>query len=84
MINRQKVSEKLLSYLNGALTLAELVDWAENCMVTGGFTPDEDIDMLNDILAYMAAADSPGFPLTWELIKEWLEHLGRPVQTVIA
>lgn len=84
MITRGVVSQKLLSYLNDELTLAELVDWAENTFIDDILGPDEDIDMLNDILAYMAAADSPGFPLTWELIKEWLEHLGRPVQTVIA
>ena len=40
MITRQVVGEKLLGYLNKQITLAQLVDWAENCMVSGGFGPE--------------------------------------------
>jgi hypothetical protein len=43
MITRQQVSSKLLAYLNERMTLAELVDWAENAMVSGGFGPDEEL-----------------------------------------
>jgi len=41
MITRQHVSEKLLAYLNDEITLAQLVDWAESCLVAGGFGPDD-------------------------------------------
>jgi hypothetical protein len=82
MITRQRVSEKLFSYLNGDLTLAELVDWAENCMVTGGFTPDEDIDRLVDIVMYLAGADTAYFPLTWEVCSDFMNQLGTPVKVV--
>jgi len=82
MITRQKVSEKLLAYLNGAITLAELVDWAENCFVMGGFAPDEDIDLLTDIVMYIAGADRPYFPLTWETVSDFLNRLGSPVKVV--
>ncbi len=84
MITRHSVAQKILSYLNGELMLAELVDWAENTFIDDTLSPDEAIDMLNDILAYLAAADSADFPLTWEIIRDWLERLGHPVQTVIA
>ena len=66
--------------------LDHLVSWAEDAMVT--FTESNlrppDADAIWDTLLYLGAADSPGFPLTWEAIKEMLEHLGRPVQNVTA
>ncbi|HVU13222.1 MAG TPA: hypothetical protein VHD90_18215 [Phototrophicaceae bacterium] len=82
MITRQTVSEKLLAYLNGAITLSELVDWAENCFVTGGFAPEEDIELLTDIVMYIAGADRPYFPLTWETISDFLNRLDSPVKVV--
>jgi hypothetical protein len=82
MITRQTVSDKLLAYLNGDITLAELVDWAENCFVTGGFAPDEDIDLLTDIVMYIAGSDRPYFPLTWETVSDFLNRLGSPVKVV--
>ena len=82
MITRQIVSEKLLAYLNGEISLAELVDWAENCFVTGGFAPDEDIDLLADMVMYIAGADRPYFPLTWETVSDFLNRLGSPVKVV--
>ena len=82
MITRQTISDKLLAYLNGAITLAELVDWAENCFVAGGFAPDEDIDLLTDIVMYIAGADRPYFPLTWETISDFLNRLGSPVKVL--
>ena len=82
MITRQIVSEKLLDYLNEKISLADLVDWAENCFITGGFAPDEDLDLLTDILMYIAGADRPYFPLTWETISDFLKQLGDPVKIV--
>lgn len=42
-------------------------DWAANTFVDEELGPDEDIYMLNDVLAYLAAADTAQFPLTWEV-----------------
>jgi hypothetical protein len=67
MITKEDVGDKLLAYLNGHLSLAALVDWAEQSFVDAVLAPDEDVDMLNDILAYLAAADTAQFPLTWEV-----------------
>jgi hypothetical protein len=82
MINKQMVSEKLLSYLNEEITLAELVDWAENCFVIGGFGPDEDIPLIRDVLIYLAGADTTAFPLTWDVCIDFMKRLGTPVKVV--
>lgn len=84
MITRQVVSEKLLAYLNDEITLAQLVDWAENCFIEGGFGPDEDIDMLVDIVMYLAGADRPNFPLTWEVCADFMRQLGMPIKVIPA
>lgn len=82
MITRQVISDKLLAYLNEETTLAELVDWAENCFVNGGFGPDEDIDLLTDIAMYLAGADTVYFPLTWDVCSTFMKQLGTPVRVV--
>lgn len=84
MITRQAVSEWLLAYFNGELTLADLVDRAENSFLTGGLTPDEDIPVLRDVLSHLAAADSTAFPLTWDSGVDLLRQLGTPVKLVPA
>lgn len=82
VITRQIVSNKLLDYLNDTVTLADLVDWAENTFIDDILEPDEDVDMLNDILAYLAAADTAQFPLTWEVCTDFLQRLGVAVKVV--
>lgn len=82
MITREILRDKLLAYLNGQMPLAKLVDWAENTFVDEELGPDEDIDMLNDILAYLAGADTAQFPLTWEVASRFLERLGVSVKVL--
>ena len=86
MITQELLADQILAYLNGRTSLDELVAWAEDAMVT--FTESAqrpaNADTIWDTLLYLGAADSPGFPLTWEAIKEMLDHLGRPVQSVMA
>ena len=82
MIDKHLVSDKLLAYLNQEITLAQLVDWAENCFVIGGFGPDEDIALVRDIVSYLAAADTTAFPLTWETCVDFMNQLGTPVKVV--
>lgn len=81
-ITRQIVRDKLLAYLNAQITLAELVDWAENTFIDGVLEPAEDVDMLNDILGYLAAADTAQFPLTWDICAGFLDNLGVKVQVI--
>ena len=82
MITRKILSDQLLAYLNGQVTLATLVDWAENTFVDAELDPDEDVEMLNDILAYLAAADTAQFPLTWEISSRFLKRLGVSVKVL--
>ena len=82
VITRQTVSDKLLAYLNQHITLAELVNWAENTFIDDVLEPAEDVDVLNDILAYLAAADTAQFPLTWDICAEFLDKLGVKVQVI--
>lgn len=82
MITREVVTEKLLAYLNHDLTLAELVDWAGLCFVEGGFLPEEDTDMLVDMVMYIAGAHHEYFPLTWDVISDFLEQLGVRVANI--
>ena len=84
MITREVIAEKLLAYLNGQITLATLVDWAENSFIDAVLAPNADVEMLNDMLAYLAAADTAQFPLTWEICHTFLARLGFAVQVVAA
>jgi hypothetical protein len=81
-ITRQTVIDKLLSYLNQQATLAELVNWAENTFIDDTLEPAQDVAMLNDILAYLAVADTPQFPLTWDICADFLAQLGIRVQVI--
>ncbi len=82
VITRREVSQQLLAYLNGEFSLPALVDWAENTFIDDVLEPEQDIDMLNDILSYLAAADTAQFPLTWEICRDILERLGVLVKVV--
>jgi hypothetical protein len=82
MITLQTVSNKLLSYLNEEIALSELVDWAENGFIEGGFSPNEDIPVIRDVLMYLAAADTSAFPLTWDVCLDFMKQLGKPIKVV--
>lgn len=83
MITRQIVLDKLTAYLNRQTTLAELVDWAENALIEPDIPDDEDADLLMDVLMYLGAADSRGFPLTWEVLSGFVERLGGSVRVIV-
>jgi hypothetical protein len=86
MITREILASEILAYLNGQCSLNELVEWAEDAIVT--FTESSqrppESDTIWDILLYVGAGDTPDFPLTWDVIRDFLERLGRPIQTVVA
>lgn len=81
-ITRHTVAERLLNYLNGDFDLAGLVNWAESTFIDDELAPDEDIAMLNDIISYLAAADTAQFPLTWEQCVQFLRELGYSVKII--
>lgn len=83
MITRQTVLNKLNGYLNHETTLGDLVDWAERALIEPSIPESEDADMLMDILMYLGAADSRGFPLTWEILSGFLERLGSRARVIV-
>ncbi len=83
MITRQTVRNKILAYLNHDITLAELVDWAEDG-VFETYLDEKDTDLLMDVLARLGAADMEQFHLSWEDYYSMLSQLGYKPQVVTA
>ncbi|MCD4684321.1 MAG: hypothetical protein K8S97_00105 [Anaerolineae bacterium] len=84
MITQELVVEKIMTHLNHTLTETELVQWAETAFVT---LSESDTDIPNetlllDILTYLAAGDSAGFPLSWPVLSGFLAQLGVTVRVV--
>lgn len=75
VISRQTVAEKIAQYLQHAITLEQLVDWAENAMLDGEF--DEcDAETVSAVVARVGVADVRAFGLTWEDCEQALAQLG--------
>lgn len=83
MTTRQTVLDQLNQYLNQQVSLAQLVDWAETTLIEPGIPEHEDTDTLMDILMYLGAADTRGFPLTWDIITDFVARLGGQVRVVV-
>ena len=79
MVTRTEVRRKLLDYLNRQITLAELVEWAENAMMEGEFD-EQDAGLLTDIVARLGLADVREFGLSWDDCYEYLGRLGYRVE----
>ncbi len=84
MITQDIVVEKILAHLNHRLSEVELVRWAEDALVQ---VSESDADIPNeeailDVLTYLGAGDTPGFPLSWSVLSEFLERFGVRVKVV--
>jgi hypothetical protein len=75
MITNQTVAEKLNAYLQHHLTLAQLVDWAEDAMLGAEFA-DAHFEAIRDVVARLGVADVRAFGLTWEDCEHLLHRLG--------
>ena len=84
MISQSLISQKILDHLNSKLSQDELVQWAENALVevTESNSDLVNEEMLLDILAYIGAGDSPGFPLSWTVLSGFLESMGTKVRVI--
>jgi hypothetical protein len=84
MINQEMLIEKIFDYLNGLLSERELVLWAEDALVQLFETDAEVSDEENviEVLTYIGAGDSPGFPLTWSVLMQFLNQLGAKAHVV--
>lgn len=83
MITHQTVRNQILAYLNHEITLAQLVDWAEDAVFEGDLDESE-TKLLMEILSRLGAADMEQFHLSWDDYFEMLSQLGYKPQVVAA
>ena len=74
-ITKQIVAEKLAAYLRHNISLAELVDWAEQAMMDEEFA-ENDMDAVSGVIARLGLADVREFGLSWEDCEQLLRQLG--------
>jgi hypothetical protein len=74
-ITKQTVANQLAAYLHHEITLAQLVDWAENSLLDGTFAP-RDATLLSAVIARLGLADVRAFGLTWDDCEQFLAQLG--------
>lgn len=74
-ITRKKVADKLGAYLHHRISLADLVDWAEQAMMNASFGT-QNAEHIRDVVARLGLADVRAFGLTWEDCEQFLETLG--------
>ena len=81
-ITKQTVANQLAAYLHHEITLAQLVDWAENALLDGTFA-SRDTNLLSAVIARLGLADVRAFGLTWEDCEQFFAQLGYSVQVEI-
>ncbi len=74
-ITRHIVAKKLIAYLRGKISQADLVDWAERAVMDAEFDEGE-VELLSDIVARLGLADVAEFGLRWEDCEGFLRKLG--------
>lgn len=81
---KDAVISHLLAHLNGQLTEAELIAWAEGFFVELSERDDEfELEStLLDVLGYIGAGDTPGFPLSFGVLSGFLDQLGVRIRVV--
>ena len=79
LITRQTVAADLEAFLHHRLSLAQLVDWAENAMMDGEFE-EKDMEALRAVVSRLGVADVRAFGLTWEDCEQLLRQLGYVAQ----
>jgi len=74
-ITKQTVADKIAAYLHHEMTLAQLVDWAENALMDGELA-EGDAKILSSLIARLGVADVRAFGLAWDDCEELLHKLG--------
>ncbi|MBI3374789.1 MAG: hypothetical protein HY017_23955 [Betaproteobacteria bacterium] len=75
IITKQIVADKIAAYLRHRITLAQLVDWAENALMEGEFDED-DAACISAVVSRLGVSDVRAFDLTWADCEEILGQLG--------
>ena len=74
-ITKQTVAERIAAYLRHDISLAELVNWAEEAMMEGEFA-EQDNDAVSAVVSRLGLADVRAFSLAWEDCEQLLRQLG--------
>lgn len=74
-ITRQAVADQIAAYLHHEITLARLVDWAEQAMMQGEFA-ESDLAALRAVVPRLGVADVRAFGLAGEDCEGFLRSLG--------
>ncbi|MDW8111138.1 MAG: hypothetical protein RMJ96_05985 [Candidatus Bipolaricaulota bacterium] len=82
MITRHDVAQQVIAYLQHRLSLAELVDWAEQALLESDLD-ERDLDLVRESLARLGVADVRAFGLSWEECKQLLTQLGYKVNVQV-
>jgi hypothetical protein len=75
VITKQIVADRVAEYLRHEISLAQLVDWAENAIMEAEFNPQE-VDVLRAAVVRLGVADVRAFGLTWDDCEALLRSLG--------
>ncbi|MCX7046799.1 MAG: hypothetical protein NTX50_15095 [Candidatus Sumerlaeota bacterium] len=75
MITRKIVADKLAAYLRHEISLATIVDWAEQAMMEEEFEASH-FEAIRDVVARLGLADVRAFRLTWDDCQKLLGRLG--------
>lgn len=74
-ITKQTVANKIAAYLRHDISLAELVNWAEEAMMEGEFE-EQDMAVVSGVVSRLGVADVRAFGLAWEDCEQLLRQLG--------
>jgi len=74
-ITRQIVANRIAAYLRHDISLAQLVDWAENALLDAELDA-ADAPQLAQVVGRLGVADVRAFGLTWEDCEALLRAVG--------
>lgn len=74
-ITKRDAADKIAAYLHRQITLADLVDWAEDAMMEGTFDAAT-AAALSTVIARLGVADVRAFGLTWGDCEDLVQQLG--------
>lgn len=72
IITKQTVADTIAAYLHHEMTLAQLVDWAEQAVMDDEFA-EEDAKILSAVIGRLGVADVRAFGLAWEDCEDLLK-----------
>jgi hypothetical protein len=74
-VTKQAAANKIAAYFHHEITLAQLVDWAEDAVREGEFA-EREMEALRFVIPRLGLADVRAFGLTWEDCEQLLARLG--------